>query len=648
MAAKLSPSTFLVAIVAASVLTACSGRDPIGALVHAKAPDAAHHRLGRSPTDLAVAPGSASGVADATVEGADVAARVRALLEQRCAGCHGAAGAAPGGLADVANLEALARHAAIVPGDPDRSLLVQAVESGKMPPSGGALAQSERDDLKAWIRSLATPDDDPAKRTPIEREAVYQAAARDLLTHELAERVNFRYVDASALYNARLPSAYLRTLRRAADKVVNAASNRPELVALAEVEGQPTLLRLDLRDYGWTAEAWDRLVEAYPYAAADDGVSFAGILREDTKATTPLVRADWLATNASKGGAYYRLLGAPGSLAKLATWLGTDLDGQLARDEVVRAGYRDSAVSDQNRVIERHAIRDGFLWRSYEFANSVGTLDVLANPLGPTSSDGKDAPDGGRDPIDLARGLGAAHAFTTDGGEFIFTLPNGMLAFYVVGQDGNRLNEAPASQKVGAGKRLFAGISCMNCHKAGLIMRKDEVRAAAAGAGLSDDELARVQRLYPAAEAFQAQIDADTAAYRARLTAFGVNPDDADPVHQVELDLGAGLTRARLAAELWTTESELDAALLRALAKSGKDAQVLNAISILRSQVGATAPAGVGGGEDVEVSFLPGGVGPVLVQRTPASGVTTSQQPQVRAALETAYDALFVELHEPH
>ena len=48
---------------------------------------------------------------------------------------------------------------------------------------------------------------------------------------------------------------------------------------------------------------------------------------------------------------------------------------------VWRAGFNNSGVSNNNRMVERHAFRDGAYWKSYDFAGSVGTQNIFNHPL---------------------------------------------------------------------------------------------------------------------------------------------------------------------------------------------------------------------------------------------------------------------------
>src|SRR5262249_21298684 len=96
--------------------------------------------------------------------------RVRPVLAKNCFGCH--TQSRMGGL-EMIGREAFIKGGksgpAIVPGDPDNSLLVHAVEQTherlKMPPQGN-LAQSEIADLRTWIKDGGIWPESASKATP--------------------------------------------------------------------------------------------------------------------------------------------------------------------------------------------------------------------------------------------------------------------------------------------------------------------------------------------------------------------------------------------------------------------------------------------------------------------------------------------------
>ena len=89
----------------------------------------------------------------ATLSAAPDYTRDVAPVLKKCTGCHGAA-VQTSGLRLDNSADALRggySGAAIRPGDPAGSKVIQLVESGKMPPAGAKLTRAEIDVLKAWI-----------------------------------------------------------------------------------------------------------------------------------------------------------------------------------------------------------------------------------------------------------------------------------------------------------------------------------------------------------------------------------------------------------------------------------------------------------------------------------------------------------------
>lgn len=125
----------------------------------------------------------------------DYARDIRPILAKRCYACHGPLQQKQGLRVDTAALAARGGEsgAAIVPGKPDESLLIQAV-TGKagfrMPPEGegAALTKDEQDRLRRWIAAGARgpvdeqPEPDPRQHwsyRPVARPAVPTIQRRD-------------------------------------------------------------------------------------------------------------------------------------------------------------------------------------------------------------------------------------------------------------------------------------------------------------------------------------------------------------------------------------------------------------------------------------------------------------------------------------
>ena len=161
---------------------------------------------------------------------------------------------------------------------------------------------------------------------------------------------------------------------------------------------------------------------------------------------------------------------------------------------VWRAGTNNSGVSNNNRVIERHKSRYGAYWKSYDFAGSVGAQNIFTHPL----------------------------AFTHDGGEVVFNLPNGLQGYYITNGSGFRLDEAPiniVSNPAANDPTVRNGLSCFGCHTEGMKMFEDEVRAVIESNTAPAYDKAQALRLYVEQSEMDALLQEDTDRYRVALEA---------------------------------------------------------------------------------------------------------------------------------
>ena len=171
-----------------------------------------------------------------------------------------------------------------------------------------------------------------------------------------------------------------------------------------------------------------------------------------------------------------------------------------------------SGVSDHNRMIERHdLIGGGYYWKSYDFAGDVKFQDMRQFPHGPD----------GIGPLPFGM-----HPFEHDGGEMIFSLPNGMQGYYLSTAAGEAIQEGPTSivsfrqNDIGKGVAIVNGRSCFACHTEGVISKRDEMRThieSVFSAEMRDYLLG----LYATQEALDAQYDADRSYFVSALNAIG-------------------------------------------------------------------------------------------------------------------------------
>jgi hypothetical protein len=103
-----------------------------------------------------------------------------------------------------------------------------------------------------------------------------------------------------------------------------------------------------------------------------------------------------------------------------------DVGENIRQERVARAGFNSSGVSRNNCLIERHPSPYGSYWRSYDFASSKGQQNLFAFPLGPG---------------------GEGNGSLPDGGEVIFSLPNGLNAFMPARSNRQRRRAKPLARR---------------------------------------------------------------------------------------------------------------------------------------------------------------------------------------------------------
>ena len=470
--------------------------------------------MNRSSIVLTLALGLASAfgtpVQSAETDAATIAVRARTVLKQHCARCHHGNGS-EGGDFDVLKDKTMTADRVgdkpyVIPGKPSESYLLQRVERGSMPPKSISNRPSAADKaaLRRWIETGAPAFPATEARPHVSQRAVLEIVRKDLRDADPDARRFRRYFTLAHLHNnPKLHDADLRIHRAALSKAVNSLSWKPRLVLPRAIDQEQTVFVLDLRELDWDKKnLWTEVVKAYPYGLAFDNQLDAGLRDLDAETARlanseiPIVRADWFVATATRPPLYHTLLQLPKTAGELETKLGVDVAQNFLRDKLARAGFRASGVSAQNRLVERHEAEHGAYWKSYDFKPGNPKSDLAQFPLGPAFQG---------NPFDK-------QAFTHDGGEIIFNLPNGLQGYLLVDGKDNRIDQGPEevvndSLRTSGTPAIVNGLSCMACHGQGLRPVKDQIRA---GAGVFDDAQRKVERLYPRAERMNVLVREDS------------------------------------------------------------------------------------------------------------------------------------------
>src|SRR5207244_4177414 len=148
----------------------------------------------------------------------------------------------------------------------------------------------------------------------------------------------------------------------------------------------------------------------------------AKAITADTGTELAHLRGDWFVATASRPPLYQDLLQLPPTDRALERLLQVDVPTNLKEETAARAGFNDSGVSKNNRLIERHDAAYGAYWRSYDFAENTGRQNLFEHPLGPQTGE---------------------TSFQHAGGEMIFHLPNGLHGYLLADSTGRRIDKGP-------------------------------------------------------------------------------------------------------------------------------------------------------------------------------------------------------------
>jgi hypothetical protein len=439
------------------------------------------------------------------------------VLSNHCAHCH-QAGRLTGGLtkpkADFGNILRLDQIAndphIIVPGNPDGSFLIKQIESGAMPDD--AFINPPPDDvelaaLRTWIKGLGEQLTAGCGRTFMPEADMVAAMVRDIEGLQKTRIADTRYITLTHLYNACARDDEMEVFRQGVVKLLNSLSRVSDIVRLETIDEAKTIIRFNITDLGWEAADWNRIIAVYPYPSRPDNPNY-DFIAAATLTAVPYIRGDWFAFTAAQPPLYDVILKLPNTFQELVASFDLDLGRNIEKFVAKRAGFQDSGVSQHNRLIERHPIDTGYFWTSYDFGGDRDHQNLFEFPLGPGTGE---------------------FDFHHDGGETIFSLPNGFQGYYLNKATGERLDKGPTQIVRDKSRRDLAvtnGISCMGCHDQGIKLKHDEIRESVlATKTFPPDVRDTVEALYPTNEEMDTVLDGDLKSFQAAMVRAGLTPE---------------------------------------------------------------------------------------------------------------------------
>ncbi len=453
---------------------------------------------------------------------AELAQQGYGLLKKYCYRCHGADFKVPG--LNVLDLDTLTPARKdddpyLTLGNPDKSQLWRRVGiDNDMPPDDAPdqPTAAEKALLREWIAAGA-PFPVRDIRAFQSEQAMMAAIHAHLTKSRTADRPFLRYFTLANLFNnhTQVTNDEMRLYRAALSKLINSLSFQPTLVIPEAIEAEGTIFAIDLRDVGWDRnDLWKEVLRVYPYGLKHDRAadrSFAQLSADVYRMAAsdlPHIRADWFIATASRPPLYHTMLELPEDTKELEKKLNVNVDEDFQRNRLARAGFATSGVSAQNRLVDRHKAAFGMYWKSYDFKTNEGDGNLFRRPLGPKFT--------GNEFDSLA--------FVSDGGEMIFTLPNGLQGYFLTDGVGKRIDSGPVevvsdALKTSGTPAIVTGLSCMACHKHGPVRFKDTLSA---GASLGGAARAKLDELIPTPEKMDRLLSEDEAKFLTALaTACG-------------------------------------------------------------------------------------------------------------------------------
>lgn len=284
---------------------------------------------------------------------------------------------------------------------------------------------------------------------------ITEAVQKDFNNELNVEQV--RYFDARFCENAYPVVSYL----------VNSVSHRQKIYKPTVVNDK--LIKINLGDYGISAEVWDEFADNEPYwkLPEDD------LIVKITKSKKPIIRADWFIFNVTKSKHYYKLLGL-GELKPLGEFYKAAIP---IMSRIVRS----------RTTVTRETTATGYVWRMMSCKDAKNNFLI------------EDKPD------------------TTF---VIGSMPNG-LEYYAIYDENNRLQDmAGVDVAHDDGRPLRAAYSCMKCHDRGVKEFKDFVRSNDLSIAVSDNkEVRKIKDIFGGEMSFKEDIKS----YRKSLKATGSN-----------------------------------------------------------------------------------------------------------------------------
>lgn len=461
----------------------------------------------------------------------------------------------------------------------------------------------------------ATDDGKEIFLTNIKSSVILKAVQDDVLKLNPSEQIKTRYFTLHVPSNAGKGSATLDVQRKAFKKALNSLSTKSSLVKPVALDADKIVYRVNLDDINIATDIFDQVIaEHYPFANSFEDIGSAEsisnqqidiTLKKLLKTNIYIIRMDWFNATAPLPVLYAKFLAYPNNLSdfeeeilgkrvSVATIAASSAEqarkldasviireggvnkvdrriANIVQDQVLRTGFDNSNVSFSNRVVERHPIASGSYWISYDFFN-LKAGDSFVNAAGVRKNADQNDLDQhniNKTPLGPKGTNGKSLEFNHDGGEVIYSLPNGMFGYYLINAKGDLLDKGPInvvrqnSAPPEFSLAITNGMSCMSCHNAGLLKQADSILT---GIGqnkqvIAQADLSRINKIYNPGE-MNRIMDKENDRYFKALGELGIDPTKPDPVDQSFRFYNRPLNKKDVIAELEISDRDFNLLLL--------------------------------------------------------------------------------------
>lgn len=410
-------------------------------------------------------------------------------------------------------------------------------------------------ELGYTLDNLGAPFDDDSETAPespcvpdaIDADTVQRSVAADLAAAARESRPFLRYFSLADQVARGSCSDQLEWGRDAASKLVNSLSREPNIVVPLAFGPEQSLLRIDLRDYGFTrpldvdgesfADGWEALIARTSFALELTGED-ASFIAEQTHTRAPVLSVSAFVSAAAEASLYYAFLAVPPTLGELRQLVGLPSVLDPLDDGATRTAAQYSRIVRQTggvRVIDRYPIATGTAG-TYHEATMVDAGTFFADPL---------------------------HVQESAQRLISFSLPNDLMGFAVTDAAGVRQGVPDRVLDTNMeDARARVPISCGNCHANGRIPATDFARDAVLDhpAQFSPEVVAAYQASLNEDQRY-AQFAADSAPYLKALEQSTGESQGGDPISSVWFSSDQEVDLARAAAELLVSPDVLGSRL---------------------------------------------------------------------------------------